>query len=393
MKKTLLLTIPLLLLLVCCSKSTEPDKPIMFSKTFGGSNEDWGYSVQQTTDEGYIITGYTESFGNGDRDVWLIKTDSNGDEEWNQTFGGNDSDYGNSVQQTTDGGYIITGSTESLGNGYADVWLIKTDSNGDEEWNQTFGGSSDDNGESLQQTDDGGYIITGTTLSFGNGVDAWLIKTDSNGNEEWNQTFGGSSEDRSSSIQQTTDGGYIIIGSTRSFGNGWFDVWLIKTDSEGNEEWNRIFGGSGWDNGHSVQQTTDGGYIITGSTNSDIWLIKTDSNGNEEWNRTLGGSSVDTGSSIQQTTDDGYIITGSTASYGNGLHDVWLIKTDSQGNEKWNQTFGGNEHDMGLYVQQTTDGGYIITGRTDSFGNGSYYIPDVWLIKTDSEGNTVPYGE
>ena len=215
-----------------------------WEKTFGWSNEDYneiGYSVQQTTDLGFIITGvelYTEDMPPYEdySDVYLIKTDSSGIEQWSKRFGEeyyNDGGY--SVQQTTDGGYVITGYTESFGNGSADVYLIKTDANGIEQWNKTFGGVSTDVGRSIQQTTDGGYIITGYTWSFGNGsADIYLIKTDANGIEQWNKTFGGVSTDVGRSIQQTTDGGYIITGYTWSFGNGSADIYLIKTDGNGN---------------------------------------------------------------------------------------------------------------------------------------------------------------
>ena len=389
--KKLYLIYYLFLISLGCTDLELDNKVTLFTKTFGGSFWDYGNSVAQNTDGGYIIVGETSSSENGSSDVWLIKTDSQGKEEWNQTFDGNDKDCGNYVQPTLDGGYIIAGSTGS--DYYYNVWLIKTDSQGKEEWNRTFGGSNYDFGNFVQQTIDGGYIITGEVSSSGNGSsDVLLIKTDSEGQEEWIHTFGGGDYDRGYSIEQTNDGGYIITGSTRSYGNGSDDVWLIKTDSEGIEEWNQNFGGGYIDFGHSIQQTLDNGYVITGYTqsygngSSDVWLIKTDFQGQEEWNRTFGGSYVDFGNSIQQTSDGGYIIAGSKGT--DNYSDLWLIKTDYQGNEEWNKTFGGSDYDFGNAVQQTTDDGYIITGHTKSYGNGGY---DAFLIKTDFQGNSQSY--
>ena len=364
-----------------------------WEQTFGGEGNDIGTSVQQTTDGGYIITGYTYSFGNGSNDVYLIKTDGYGSELWSQTFGLEYSS-GRSVQQTTDGGYIITGYSNSIGsNGH----LIKTDENGNELWSQTFGGEEGDLGSSVQQTTDGGYIICGTgpSLSNGNGSsDIYLMKTDENGIEEWIKNFGGEDDDVGYSVQQTNDGGYIITGETSSFGNGGQDVYLIKTDEDGNQQWYQTFGDEDFDRGCSVQQTNDGGYIITGHITSlenisfDVYLIKTDENGNELWSQTFGGEEGDFGNSVQQTTDGGYIVCGKSRCCGNGSSDVYLIKTDENGSELWSQTFGGEGNDSGLSVQQTQDGGYIISGKIDSLLDG--YV-DVYLIKTDGYGNILPY--
>jgi hypothetical protein len=304
--------------------------------------------------------------------------------EWFKTFGGSGNDEGWSVQQTSDGGFILLGRKESFGAGGFDVWLIKTDADGNKLWEKTFGGRYSEWSSSVRQTSDGGFIIVGDTWSFGAG-DVWLIKTDANGNEQWEKTFGGRYPDRGRSVRQTSDGGFIIVGYTESFGAGWADVWLIKTDADGNKLWDRTFGGSDWDDGWSVQQTSDGGFIIVGETTSfgagwaDVWLIKTDADGNKLWDRTFGGSDWDWGFSVQQTSDGGFILVGYTESFGAGWADVWLIKTDADGNKLWDRTFGGSSYDYGYSVQQTSDGGFIIVGETTSFGAGE---ADVLLIKS-----------
>jgi Flp pilus assembly protein TadD len=357
----------------------KPAQVESWQKTFGGSDLDNAYSVQQTSDGGYIIGSSTESYGAGNRDVWLVKTDSSGNKLWDRTFGGTEYEETQSVQQTSDGGYIIAGVTESYGAGGSDAWLIKTDSSGNKLWDKTFGGSDLDNAYSVQQTSDGGYIIGGLASSN----DVRLIKTDSSGTKLWAKTFGRSSRSSLSyvnSVQQTSDGGYIIAA---------YDAWLIKTDSSGNKLWDKTFGGSDLDNAYSVQQTSDGGYIIAGVTESygaggsDAWLIKTDASGNTRWDKTFGGSNDDGAVSVQQTSDGGYIIGGWTSSYGLGGEDAWLIKTDSSGNKLWDKTFGGSDLDNAYSVQQTSDGGYIIAGVTESYGAGGL---DAWLIKTDANG-------
>jgi hypothetical protein len=271
------------------------------------------------------------------------------------------------------------------------VWLIKTDASGNKVWDKTYGGSEGDEGYSVWQTSDGGFVVAGATSSYGAGnSDAWLIMTDSSGNRVWDRVFGGSVRDEVMSIQPTSDGGYIMTGLSESYGGEFADLWLVKADSQGNKVWDKAFGGLGGGSGSSVQQTSDGGYVVAGTTSSFtsgvpvVWLIKTDATGNEAWDKTFGGARPNWGSSVQQTSDGGYIVAGITDSYGAGAEDVWLVKTDASGHKVWDRTFGGTGSEGSNSVQQTSDGGYVITGLTNSQGAGGY---DVWLIKTDADGN------
>jgi hypothetical protein len=360
-------------------------------RTYGGTSGEEGYSVRQTLDGGYIVAGWTDSYGAGFDDVYLIKTNASGDTLWTRTYGGTYHDEGWSVRQTFDGGYVIAGYASSFPVGTWDVYLIKTNASGDTLWQRTYGGSSYDYGYSVWQTRDTGYIIVGETDSYGaGGGDVYLIKTNALGDTLWTRTYGGSNLDEGYSVQQTQDRGYIIAGSTTSFGAGNGDVYLVKTNASGDTLWTRTYGGTSPDSGFSVQQTSEGGYIIAGATSSfgaggfDVYLVKTDSLGHSLWTKTYGGTADDYGRSVQQTADGGFIIAGTTYSYGAGYSDVYLIKTNAAGDTLWTKTYGGTDFDYGFSVQQTADGGYIISGGTTSYGVG---YSDVYLIKTDTNGN------
>jgi hypothetical protein len=376
-----------------CPKSYSSNNPLSstsFAKTYGGASYDRAYSVQQTSDGGYIVAGFTGSFGVGWVDIFLIKTYANGNIQWAKTYGGTGDDGAFSVQQTSDGGYIVAGTTGSFGAGDGDIFLIKTYANGNIQWAKTYRGTNYDVASSVQQTSDGGYIVAGYTVSFGaSGEDIFLIKTDTNGNVQWAKTYGGTDFDRASSVQQTSDGGYIVAGYTESFGAGDGDIFLIKTDANGNIQWAKTYGGTSNDYANSVQQTSDGGYIVAGYTASfgaggDIFLIKTDANGNIQWAKTYGGTSVEVAFSVQQTSDGGYILAGLIDSFGAGDYDIFLIKTDANGNIQWAKTYGGTDLDWAFSVQKTSNGEYIVAGFTASFGTG---YDDIFLIKTDANGN------
>jgi hypothetical protein len=361
---------------------------VRFAKTYGGTLDDYPSSVQQTSGGGYIVAGYTNSFGAGGSDIFLIKTYANGNVIWAKTYGGTGADSVYSVQQTSDGGYIVAGITRSFGAGGSDIFLIKTDANGNVIWAKTYGGTGNDVASSVQQTSDGGYIVAGRTNSFGAGYyDIFLVKTDTNGNVIWAKTYGGIYSDYAHSVQQTSDGGYIVAGYTWSFGAGWSDIFLIKTDADGNIIWAKTYGGTDYDWAYSVQQTSDGGYIVTGRTLSfgpgDIFLIKTNASGNIQWAKTYGGPTYKVAYFVKQTSDGGYIGSG-TIQIAVFTHRIFLVKTDANGNISWAKTYGGVWNEGGGSVRQTSDGGYIVAGFTASFGAGNN---DIFLIKTDANGD------
>ena len=382
----MVLVIALVLILLSQVASAQPAEE--WSKTYGGSGGEHAYSVRQTSDGGYIIAGSTYSFGAGKDDFYLVKTDSQGIEEWSKTYGGSGDEEAYSVRQTSDGGYIIAGYAESFGGGERDFYLVKTDSQGIEEWSKTHGGSCDERAYFTQQTSDGGYIIAGYTESFGAGEDDfYLVKTDCQGIVKWSRTYGGFSNERAYSAQQTSDGGYIIAGYTESFGAGNCDFYLVKTDSQGKVEWSKTYGESIENWATSVQQTYDGGYIIAGgSANSfenyvdNLYLVKTDPQGAVKWSKVYeetyfkGSSFKGTylslsieGPSVQQTSDGGYIVIGfhkNVASY--------FMKTDPQGRSiDWGYLKGD-----AYSIQQTSDEGCIIAG--DSIYEADF---DFYLVK------------
>ena len=360
-------------------------------KIYGGSRNEYTSGVKQTTDGGYIAAGITFSYGYGG-DGWIIKMDGSGYATWQKTYGGADRDYINSIQQTTDGGYIAAGEYGFLSAGSGDIWAMKLDESGNVTWQKTYGGTDRDVARSIQQTADGGYIVAGSTVSFGSGdYDWWMLKLDGGGNVTWQKTYGGTQYDFAYSVQQTADGGYIVAGQTDSFGAGGYDAWIMKLEGNGNITWQKTYGGTGYDSISYVQQTLDGGYIVAGQTDSfgaggyDAWIMKLDGNGNITWQKTYGGTVSDYFGSIRQTADGGYIITGETSSFGAGDSDAWIMKLDGNGNITWQKTYGGTDYDYGHIIHQTVDGGYIMAGGTASLYSGHSAI---WFLKLDENGST-----
>jgi hypothetical protein len=417
---------------------TTPTKA--WDKTLGGSSLEELNSIQQTSDGGYIMGGLSQSGISGDKthankgyeDYWVVKLDASGNKLWDKTYGANFPDFLTALQQTSDGGYIlggysfsgINGDKTQASRGAYDYWVLKIDANGNKLWDKTFGGPASDQLYTLQQTADGGYILGGTSSSGNYGdktetsrglSDFWIIKLDAIGNKQWDKTFGGSNYEELFSLKQTADGGYILGGSSKSTNNGdksqgtngLLDYWVVRVNASGNKLWDKTFGGGGNEEIHSLVQTSDGGYLVGGYSNSgmnwdksqaskglsDYWVLKLDTNGNKTWDKTIGGSDGDNLRYLQEATGGGYILGGYSLSPISGDKTesplgYWVVKVDASGNKLWDKSIGpagGGAADL-RSMQQTLDRGYIIGGVCASGIGGdktqpSQGLSDFWVVK------------
>ena len=381
-----------------------------FERAYGGNGDDLAYSVHQTSDGGYIVAGVTNfQIGpeSASADVWVLKLDSAGIIQWQNTYGGTGVNEAHSIQQTSDGGYIVAGSSGTA------AWVLKLGPDGSVQWQKTYTFGSGSGAYSVQQTSDGGYIVGGVTYVSPPGNDVWVLKLGPDGSVQWQKTYGGSSDDYAMSVQQTKDGGYITAGWMCSMPAGNCNFWVVSLDSAGTIQWQKSYGGTGDDRAYSIQQTSDGGYVVVGETSSfrvasfllptNAWVLKLGLDGSVQWQKTYsGGMEAD---SVQQTSDSGYIVAGwTTVSAAPSAFESWVMKLDSAGTIQWQKTYGfGNGDDEARSVQQTSDGGYIVAGWT-SFGNSTgdpqcttgtnnaQPTCDIWLLKLDSNGSiSSPY--
>lgn len=381
-------------LTICYYGSTQ----ITFQKSFGGLDFDASYCVQQTSDDGYVLLGKTKSFGTGsDDDIYLIRTNVYGDTVWTKTFGGTGYETGRSIQETVDGGYIVCADNS---NSLTGARLLKINSIGDTTWTRTYMGW----GYSVQHTSDGGYMMAGSAYFGAGGWNLNLIKTSTTGDALWSKSYGGWTHDYGYSGLQTNDGGFIVVGSTESFGSGGKDVYVIKTDSDGNLLWSKTYGETAQDVGESIIQTSEGGYIIVGTSYSHSWdqlspdmnVIKIDSLGNVEWSKRYGGFICYTlGKDILETPDGDFAVIGYTGCDGNQgeMEQGLVVKINSAGEMIWAKGYGEYATDGFYSIDATSDNGFIMSGLTSSFGSGG---ADVYLLKTDSSFNSlcfesVPY--
>lgn len=373
-----------------------------WAAAYGGTKSEFFKSLQQTKGGSYVFAGSTRSFGAAGEewnDGWVVKLDKYGRVSWSKRFGGTewkDWDGFSSIRQTVDGGYIVAGETWSFGAGSSDAWVIKLNASGDITWQKTYGGTGGDQADCIRQTADNGYIVAGSTRSFGTNKDIWVFKLTSSGTIVWQKTYGGTDGEEDALVEQTSDGGYIVAARTWSFGAGYVDILFLKLDANGIVEWRRTYGGSGWDEANTIRQTSDNGYIIAGTTGSfgvgrdNVWLIRLDQYGSLLWQKTYGGDDSyesSYGNYLDITRDGNFIVAGYTESFGAGWSDIWVLKINTSGQVLWEKRYGtAAGSDPAYFIQQTFDGGYMIAGQNDLFGDQL----DIYLYKLDENGDLPP---
>ncbi len=383
MKKSLMSLMSSLLFLLIATSAADADT---WAKTYGGSSSDFANAIQQTSDGGYIAAGGNSSLSAGYYDFWVLKLDGSGNVKWQQNYGGAKSDTVKSIKQTSDRGYIAVGYTESFCSwncsGYGDAWVLKLDSTGNIEWQKTYGDSRADSAQSVQQTSDGGYIVAGYTYSIGSAHgNAWLLKLNPLGDIEWQKVYGGDVGERADVVLQTSDGGYIIGGSA-GLRNG--DAWILKLDSGGNIEWQMAYGGVNGESVESIYRATGGGYWVLANIAGIPWILKLESTGDIEWQKMYWKEGYGGYPSGHLTADGGFIVVSDAAGASPTGYDFWALKLDANGNIEWQRTYGGSGFDSARSVQQTSDGGYIMAGFTSSFGAVNV---DAWIVKLDASGS------
>lgn len=409
---------------------------IEWQESMGGSARDVAWSITHTNDGGYIVAATTESSdgdvsaNHGAEDIWIVKLSVIGGIEWEHTYGGTGHETGRVIRQTSDGGYVFCASSDSNdgdvsgNNGTYDFWVVKLDVNGNIEWEDSFGGSDSEAAYSIEQTTDGGFIVVGESASndgdvIGNvgATDIWVIKLDPQGQIEWQNSLGGSDFEFAIDVLQLSTGEYAVFGSTGSSDgdvsahDGQYDYWLILLSTQGVLQWEKTFGGTNWDQAASLIQTSDGGLMLSGHSGSndgditnnngswDYWVVKTDIDGNIQWENAFGGSDVEQGGEIWQTSDGGFVMTGTSRSNdgdvtGNngGSGDTWVIRIDNVGALLWQKAMGGSNIDGSSGIIPTSDGGYIVAGASESNDGdvtGNHGEFDAWIIKLSPDPTTI----
>ncbi len=376
-------------LIISCQPNTLDEK--RWIKSYGGDASDIAYAIAESPD-GYLVAGKTESFGGGNSDLWVINTDKVGNVIWEKSIGGTYYEWVEDAIYVPNEGYIILAITVSFGAGKNDFWLLKMNEDGDILWQKTYGGPEVEQPAKVIATDDGGYAVVGTTNSFSDdgNDDMWLIKLDNLGDVEWQKTYGGIDTENAYSLDETSDGGYVIGGDTFSFGAGSFDYMIVKLNETGNVEWAKTYGGDNGDTAYDLSASYTGEYILAGKTQSfestslDSWVCKLRSDGNIEWSKVYGGDSGDMIYSVVNEIDS-FIIAGYSYSFSTNYSDSWVVKLNGDGNILWQKIYSTPDYDSIYEIIPTLDGGYISTGYLEVDKEGAK-VNDFLVIKTDEMG-------